>query len=72
MSTEIIPTEQEKFQVRYQGGSSEAVYGLGLFGAWFYYISRATSLQEGVIGFFKGIFWPAFLVYALLKFLEKE
>lgn len=74
MTTELNPTEQEeqKIKVKYQGGSSEAVYGLGLIGAWVYYISRATTFQQGVLGFFKGIFWPAFLVYELLEFLDKE
>ena len=74
MTTELNPTEQEdqKIKVKYQGGSSEAVYGLGLIGAWVYYISRATTFQQGLLGFFKGIFWPAFLVYELLEFLDKE
>lgn len=74
MTTELIPNEQEnpKIQMKYQGGSSEAVYGLGLIGAWVYYIGRASTFQEGVLGFFKGLFWPAFLVYRLLEFLEKE
>jgi hypothetical protein len=74
MTTELKPTEQEdkKINVKYQGGSSEAVYGLGLFGAWVYYISRATTPQQRVKGFFKGLFWPAFLVYELLDFLDKE
>jgi hypothetical protein len=74
MTSELIPTEQEgqKIKVKYQGGSSDAVYGLGLIGAWVFYLSRATTFQQGVVGFFKGIFWPAFLVYELLIFLEKE
>jgi hypothetical protein len=74
MTAEIETTEQEdqKVQVRVQGGSSEAVYGLGLIGAWVYYIGRATTTQEKVKGFFKGLFWPAYLVYALLKFLDQE
>lgn len=74
MTTELLPTEQEnpKIQMKYQGGSSEAVYGLGLIGAWVFYIGRAKTVQEGVVGFFKGLFWPAFLVYRLLEFLEKE
>ena len=74
MTAEIESTEQEdqKIQVRVQGGSSEAVYGLGLIGAWVYYIGRATTSQEKVRGFFKGLFWPAYLVYALLKFLDQE
>ena len=74
MTTELTPTEQEnqKIQVKYQGGSSEAVYGLGLIGAWVYYLGRAKTVQEGVVGFFKGLFWPAFLVYELLKFLNMK
>jgi hypothetical protein len=74
MSTELNLSEQEgqKIKVRYQGGSSEAVYGLGLIGAWVYYISRATTIRQGVLGFFKGFVWPAFMVYELFKFLDKE
>ena len=74
MTTDLKSTENEdrKIEVKYQGGSSEAVYGLGLIGAWVYYLSRATTFQQGVVGFFKGLFWPAFLVYELLEFLHKE
>ena len=74
MSAEISKSEEKpkKIQVRNQGGSGEAVYGLGLFGAWYFFISRATTFQEGVVGFFKGLFWPAILVYELLVFLHKE
>jgi hypothetical protein len=72
MGAELKPTEQEdkKIKVQYQGGSSDAVYGLGLIGAWVYYIGRAKTFQEGVVGFFKGLFWPAFMVYELLKLLN--
>ena len=74
MTPEIYPNGQEdqNIQVKYRGGSSGAVYGLGLIGAWVYYIGRATTPQERVRGFFKGIFWPAFLVYSLLEFLDKD
>lgn len=74
MSTEIIANENEgqKIKMRYQGGSSETVYGLGLIGAWVYYIGRAKTFEEGAKGFFKGIFWPAIVVYKLLELLEKE
>jgi hypothetical protein len=74
MTTQLNPSTQEdrKIQVKYQGGSSETVYGMGLIGAWAYYIGRAATFQEGVKGFFKGLFWPMFLVYALLKFLDQE
>lgn len=74
MSTEpnAIEPQGRKVEVKYGGGSGDAVYGIGLIGAWVFYLTRAKSFQEGAVGFFKGIFWPAFLVYALLKYLERE
>ena len=72
MSTESRSNEQvdQNKKAIYRGTSSDAVYGFGLIGAWIYYISHATSLWFGVLGFFKGIVWPAMLVYELLKYLE--
>ncbi len=72
MTTETNPTEQgrHKPKVIHQGGASEAVYGLGLIGACIYYISHAATFWLGVLGFFKGIVWPAMLVYEALKFLH--
>lgn len=49
--------------------SGSAVYGLGFIGAAIYFISTASGFWMGVLGFFKAIFWPAYLVYGLLKFL---
>jgi hypothetical protein len=75
MTSEIKPNEEKDQEMNgehHHGGSSEAVYGLGLIGAWIYYISRAKTFREGVVGFLKGIVWPAFLVYALLEYLNKE
>ena len=74
MTIESNLTEQkdQKKEVKIQSGSSDAVYGLGLIGAWIYYIGRATTNQERIQGFFKGLVWPAFLVYELLEFLNKE
>jgi hypothetical protein len=56
----------------FQGGGSDAVYGIGMIGAWVYYIGRATTPQQRVLGFLKGLVWPAFLVYELFVFLNKE
>ena len=53
----------------YGHGCGGAVYGLGFLGALVYYITTATSLLAGVIGFFKALVWPAFLVYGILNFL---
>ena len=74
MSTEIIPTEEESknVNVSVQRGGSDAVYGIGLIGAWVFYISRAKTFQEGLIGFFKGFAWPAIVVYKLLELFYKE
>lgn len=50
-------------------GAGGAIYGLGFIGSLIYYILNATGFWNGVFGFFKAVFWPAFLVYELLKFL---
>ena len=50
-------------------GSGGAFYFLGFIGALVYYLTSATSVLGGVIGFFKALFWPAFLIYGSLKFL---
>ena len=74
MTTEPTPTSQEheKPMVVRSGGGSDAVYGVGLIGAWVYFIGRATTSEERIKGFFKGLVWPAFLVYQLFVFLEKK
>ena len=71
MSTEAALAEQKskKTRVVYRGGASEAVYGLGLLGSWYYYLTTATSFGMGLLGLLKGIFWPALLVYEALKFM---
>jgi len=51
--------------IRNAGG--QPVYGLGFIGAAVYYLSQATTLWMGVVGFLKAIFWPALLVYEALK-----
>jgi hypothetical protein len=68
-STPIVETHRKPRVIHHRGGS-DAVYGLGIIGAWVYYISTAGTFWIGVLGFFKGIFWPAFLVYELLKYLN--
>jgi hypothetical protein len=51
------------------GQCGGAMYGLGFIGAVIYYIGSAPTFWMGVLGFFKAIVWPAFMVYGLLKFL---
>lgn len=50
-------------------GTGGAFYGLGFLGALVYYITTANGLWAGLIGVLKAIFWPAFLIYELMKFL---
>jgi hypothetical protein len=71
MNTDMTSDKQEKTKTKvvYNRSASEAVYGLGLLGAWYYYISTATSFGMGLLGLLKGIIWPAMLVYEALKFL---
>ncbi len=51
-----------------QKAPESAVYGLGLIGALFYFISSATGLWSGIIGVIKSLLWPAFLVYEAFHF----
>ncbi|MFY9172583.1 MAG: hypothetical protein WAO03_05485 [Petrimonas mucosa] len=51
------------------GSAGDAVYGLGMIGAAVWYISSATTLWMGVLGFLKALVWPAFLVYEAFKAL---
>jgi hypothetical protein len=42
---------------------SDAVYGLGVIGAWVFFWQRAVTPQDRAFGVLKGLVWPAFLVY---------
>jgi hypothetical protein len=50
-------------------GLGSAVYGLGFIGALVYYVTAAPNVWVAILGIFKAIVWPAFLVYGALKFL---
>jgi hypothetical protein len=41
----------------------DAVYGLGMIGAWVYFWQRADTNGDRALGVVKGVVWPAFLVY---------
>jgi len=55
---------------RRRGSMSGGVYGVAFIGALVYFIQHATSFWNGVLGVFKALFWPAFLIYKLLEFLK--
>jgi Gpi18-like mannosyltransferase len=52
------------------GGNSDAIYGLGVIGAIYYFLEHAQGLSEILWGIGKAIFWPAILMYKLLTFLK--
>jgi hypothetical protein len=72
MTTDLKSNEEStrKYNKVYKSGSSDAVYGFGLIGAWIYYLSHAATFWMGVLGLLKGIVWPAILVYELLKYFK--
>ncbi len=68
--TNVVEQKPQKQKVIYKSGASEAVYGLGMIGAWVYFLTHATTFWMGVVGIFKGIFWPAMLAHEVLKTLN--
>ncbi len=51
-------------------GVSATVYGMGFIGALVYFIQQAPTFWIGALGFFKALFWPAFLIYKLFEILR--
>ena len=51
-------------------GPAGGIYFMGFVGAAVYFIQQAVTFWGGVLGFFKAIFWPAFLVYKCLELLK--
>lgn len=49
--------------------NSSAIYGLGIFGALFYFLQNATTFTAVLVGIFKSIFWPAFVLFKVLALL---
>lgn len=53
-----------------QNGMWGGIYGMGLIGSAFYFIGKAASFGDGVLGAVKALFWPAVLMYRLLEYLQ--
>jgi hypothetical protein len=47
-------------------GTGGWVYFLGFIAALIYYLSTAPTVWDGIVGFFKAIFWPAFLIHGAM------
>lgn len=66
----IKECSEQKDKVNAGAGMGGGVYGLAFIGALVYFIQHADTFWMGVLGVFKAILWPAFLIYKLLEFLK--
>jgi len=51
-------------------GGSDAIYGLGVVGALFYFLKGATTFGAVMMAIGKAVFWPAILMFKLLTYLK--
>ncbi len=49
--------------------SGGGIYFLGFIGSAAYYITATEGFWMGVLGVLKALVWPAFLIFALMKYL---
>jgi hypothetical protein len=49
---------------------NDALYGLGVVGALFYFLKGATSFMMVITGIGKAVFWPAVVLFKLLTLLK--
>lgn len=52
------------------GNSGNAIYGLGVIGALFYFLQNVSGLEAVLWGIGKAVFWPAILMFKLLTYLQ--
>lgn len=52
------------------GSGGGAVYGIGIFGAAFYFFPQAVGISGFFLAIFKTLAWPALLVYQALSMLK--
>lgn len=63
-------THGKHHRSKYSCHNDSAIYGLGIFGALFYFLQGAATFTAVVIGIFKSIFWPAFILFKVLTLLN--
>ena len=62
---------KDQGKTRTQGGGGSPVYGLGFIGAVAWFWKQADEPQERAIAVLKALVWPAFLVHAAFKALDR-
>lgn len=63
----VTAIKENKTCHHHHGGRGEAVYGLGIVGAIFYFFQHMPASSEIPITIIKIIFWPAFVAYRLIE-----
>jgi len=61
---------ETKEKIKKMGNQTCGIYGIAFIGALFYFLQHATSFWNGVLGFFKAVFWPAMVLYKVLEMLK--
>lgn len=51
-------------------GGGNAIYGLGVIGALFYFLQNVSGIEAVLLGIGKAVFWPAILMFKLLTYLQ--
>jgi hypothetical protein len=51
-------------------GQGNAIYGLGVIGALFYFLQNVSGIEAVLWGIGKAVFWPAILMFKLLTYLQ--
>lgn len=46
------------------------IYFVAFFGALVYYLQHVATFWLVLVGFFKALFWPAFIMYKVLEMLK--
>ncbi|MFZ3301525.1 MAG: hypothetical protein WA152_02315 [Microgenomates group bacterium] len=63
--------EHKHHSHNYGGGNSgNAIYGLGVIGALFYFLQNVSGIEAVLMGIGKAVFWPAILMFKLLTYLQ--
>ncbi len=67
---DILSQGEEVICMKQNSAIGGGIYGIAFFGVLVYYLQHATSFLLGIIGIFKAIFWPAFLMYRVFELLK--
>jgi hypothetical protein len=62
--------KSKKSKMQYSNSAGGPVYFLGLVGSLVYFLQVADSLWSVLFAFVKAVFWPGFLIYDVLKYIN--